>query len=87
MKEDTSLNDYAIPVRKSLLSQKAFLGIGEKVFMFISFITIMLTTFVSIWFLALGILLFFICKRICKNDSYLLELFFDSIFQPEILEG
>lgn len=84
MMEEISVYDYSSPVHKVLLEPNILLGIGIGPAMFILILTIVLMNLVSIWCVAVGIVLYVVAKMVCKNDPYALTVLFDRLLVPDI---
>ena len=82
MSEETTVYDYSTPIHRVLLEPNQMLGIGIAPAMFILTVTIVLMNMVSFWCFPLGIVLFVVCRFICKNDPYALTILFDRLSQP-----
>lgn len=84
MEEEISLMDFATPVHRVLLEPNQLFGIGIAPAMFILVITIVLMNMVSIWTFPIGIVLFVVCRILCKKDPYMLTILFERLMQPSI---
>ncbi len=89
MKEHTEENlmDYAAPVHKSLMAHHSFFGVGETAFYIIAGITLMLVTMLSLWCVIIGIVAFFICRLICKDEPLLLDFLIENLFIQNFYRG
>jgi len=84
MEEEVSLYDFASPIHRVLLEPSQLLGIGIAPAMFILILTIVLMNMVSPWTFPIGIVLFIVCRILCKKDPYMLTILFDRLTQPAI---
>lgn len=84
MEEDISLMDFSTPFHRVLLQPNQLLGIGVAPAMFILVITIILMNMVSIWTFPIGVILYIVCKLLCKKDPYMLTILFERLMQPSI---
>jgi len=84
MMEEVSVYDYSSPVHKVLLEPNILLGIGIGPAMFILILTIILMNLVSIWCIAIGVILYVVARMVCKNDPYALTVLFDRLLVPDI---
>ena len=84
MEEEISVYDFASPVHRVLLEPNLMLGIGMTAAMMILVLTIVLMNLVSVWTFPLGIVLFIVCRLLCKKDPYMLTILFDRLMQPSV---
>jgi len=84
MMEEISVYDYSSPVHKVLLEPNILLGIGIGPAMFILILTIVLMNLVSIWCIAIGVILYVVARMVCKNDPYALTVLFDRLLVPDV---
>ncbi len=87
MQKDEDITDFAMPVHQSLMEKKVLFGIGDKAFYTILMITILLASMVSVYCIGIGVLAVIICRRICKNEPYLLEFLFENFTQQDFYIG
>jgi type IV secretory pathway TrbD component len=83
----TSLQDYTLPVHKSMHQPDLLLGIPKEVMMIIGCLTIIMIYLLGFWFGLLGIVVYIPCYAVSKHDPLLLTMAIDSLFQIERLEG
>ena len=67
-----------------LLEPNLLFGIGMTSAMLILVLTIVLMNLVSVWTFPLGIVLFIVCRLLCKKDPYMLTILFDRLMQPSV---
>jgi type IV secretory pathway VirB3-like protein len=80
------IQDYAIPVRRSIIHRDLWLGIPFIPLMGLGFATIlMVLTFGQIAFLVITVISWFILKQITKHDEWLLDIVITSLLQPDEL--
>ncbi|MBQ9623988.1 MAG: VirB3 family type IV secretion system protein [Treponema sp.] len=84
MEEEISVYDFASPVHRVLLEPNLLFGIGMTSAMLILVLTIVLMNLVSVWTFPLGIVLFIVCRLLCKKDPYMLTILFDRLMQPSV---
>ena len=84
MEEEVTVYDFATPIHRVLLEPNQMLGIGVGPAMSILTITIVLMNMVSIWCFPIGIILFVVCRIICKKDPCALSILFERLFQPSL---
>ena len=84
MEEEVTVYDFTSPIHRVLLEPNQLMGIGMIPAMFILIITILLMNLVSIWTFPVGLILFLVCRALCKKDPYMLTILFDRLTQPSI---
>lgn len=84
MEEEVTVMDFATPIHRVLLEPNQMFGIGVVPAMIILILDIVLMNLVSIWCFPIGIVLFLVCKVLCKKDPYMLTILFDRLMQPSI---
>ena len=84
---EESLYDYEITVHQSLLHPIQFFGIGETAFLIIALVTIIFSTLISVWFVILGIIAFFLLRFMCKDEPYLVDFIVQNLFQADKYGG
>ena len=84
MEEEVTLMDFSEPVHRVLLAPNQLLGIGLAPAMFILVLDIVLMNMVSIWCFPIGIVLYIICRMLCKKDPYMLTILIARLMQPSI---
>ncbi|MDR2786275.1 MAG: VirB3 family type IV secretion system protein [Treponema sp.] len=82
-----TLQDYTLPVHKSMHQPDLLMGIPKEVMMIIGCLTIIVIYLFDFWFVFLGVILYVPCYAISKHDPLLLTMAIDSLFQTEHLEG
>lgn len=60
------------------------LGIGMMPAMLILVLDIVLMNMVSVWCFPVGVVMFIVCRVLCKKDPYMLTILFDRLVQPSI---
>lgn len=78
-----SYEDYSLPVHKSLHVVDLPLGIGLKPLALLLVAGILGVEFISIWFLLVVGIVYFILRLLCKSDPYLLEILMDNVLQQD----
>ncbi len=84
MEEEISVINFASPIHRVLLEPNQILGIGMIPATFILILTIILMNMVSIWCFFISIVLFIVCRLLCKKDPYMLSILFERLMQPSI---
>lgn len=84
MEEQISVYDFSTPIPRVLLEANQFFGIGLGPAMFILVFTIVIMNMVSPWCFPIGLVLFIVCRVLCKKDPYMLTFLFNRMLQPEI---
>jgi type IV secretory pathway VirB3-like protein len=82
-----SLRDFSLPVHKSLQQPDLVLGIPKPVLALLLCLTMILVYLLGFIFAVGGILLYFPCYLVSKDDPELLSIALDSLFQMDYLEG
>jgi type IV secretory pathway VirB3-like protein len=82
-----SLQDYALPVHKSLQQPDLMLGIPKPVLALILCLTMILVYLLGFIFALSGLLLYIPCYVLSKEDPAMLIIAMDSLFQLDYLEG
>lgn len=75
--------DYSLKVHKSLQVVDLPLGIGLKPLALLLVVGILGIEFISMWFITLVAVIYFILRLLCKNDPYLLEILMDNVLQQD----
>lgn len=83
----TTLQDYSIPVHKSLQQPDLLLGVPKTIIAIIFCLTIMLIYLFGFGFAAVALVLYVPCRIISKNDPQLLTIALNSLFELDELEG
>ncbi len=83
----TTLQDYSIPVHKSLQQPDLLLGIPKVIIAIIFCLTIMLIYLFGFGFAVVAVVLYVPCRIISKNDPQLLTIALNSLFELDELEG
>ena len=80
------IQDYAIPVRRSIIHRDLWLGIPFVPLLALGFITILMVfTFGQFAFLVITVISWFVLKQITKHDEWLLDIVITSLLQPDEL--
>jgi type IV secretory pathway VirB3-like protein len=82
-----SLQDFSLPVHKSLQQPDLLLGIPKPVIALILCMTMILVYLLGFVFSLCGIILYIPCYFLSKEDPDLLIIALDSLFQLDYLEG
>jgi type IV secretory pathway VirB3-like protein len=82
-----SLQDYALPVHKSLQQPDLILGIPKPVLALILCLTMILVYLLGFVFAATGLLFYVPCYFLSKEDPAMLTIALDNLFQLDYLEG
>jgi type IV secretory pathway VirB3-like protein len=82
-----SLQDFSLPVHKSLQQPDLILGIPKSVLALLLCLTMILVYLLGFMFVLSGILLYLPCYLVSKDDPDLLTIALESLFQMDYLEG
>ena len=82
-----TLQDYSIPVHKSLQQPDLLLGIPKMVAAVIFCLTTLLTYLFGFGFTLVAVVLYVPCRIISKDDPLLLSMALGSLFEVDELEG
>lgn len=82
-----TMNDnYDIPVYRSLMKRKLTLGIPTVALLIILLATVVVfLTFETLAMIPFAIIAIIILRKITKKDEYLIEIFLNSLLQPDEL--
>jgi type IV secretory pathway VirB3-like protein len=81
-----TLQDYSLPVHKSMHQPDLLLGIPKEIMTIIFCFTIIVVYLFGLWFIPVSVILYIPCYIISKNDPLLLSMAIDNLFQIEHLE-
>ncbi len=87
MENEVTVYDYESPVHRVLMEPNVIMGIGVVPIVAIMMLTIIMMTTVSVWSGVIGLVLYIVAKRLCKKDSFALEILFARILIPDFLEA
>jgi type IV secretory pathway VirB3-like protein len=80
------IQDYAIPVRRSVIHRDLWLGIPFIPLLTLGFVTILMVfTFGQFAFLVITVIAWFVLKQITKQDEWLLDIVMTALLQPDEL--
>lgn len=82
-----SLQDYSMPVHKSLLQPDLIMGVPKDVFMLIFLITASFIYFIGKFGALVAIPVYIPCRILCKNDPNMLTIAIESLMEPDHLEA
>ena len=82
-----SIDDYSIPVRKSLMEQDVMFGIGQTAFFVIFMVTVLFVASFGLYFVIFGIIAFFVCRILCRKDSMTIEFLFQNLSERDFYRG
>jgi type IV secretory pathway VirB3-like protein len=82
-----TLQDFALPVHKSLQQPDLILGIPKPVLALILCLSMILAYLLGFIFAASGLLVYIPCYLLSKEDPAMLTIAMDSLFQLDNLEG
>lgn len=85
--EEEKLSDYALTVHQSLMQPIQLFGIGEQAFMVILMFTVIFATIISIWTIAIGVVVLFITKQMCKKEPLLIDFIIENMNQADVYRG
>jgi type IV secretory pathway VirB3-like protein len=82
-----TLQDYALPVHKSMHQPDLLMGIPKTVMVIILCATILVVYLFGPWFGLLSVVFYIPCLLISRRDPLLLSMALESLFQVDFLEG
>ena len=82
-----TLQDYSVPVHKSLQQPDLLLGIPKMVAAMIFCLTTLLVYLFGLGFALVAAVLYVPCRIISKDDPLLLSMALGSLFEMDELEG
>lgn len=82
-----SLQDYSIPVHKSLLQPDLLLGVPKVILALILVVTVLLVYLFGMIFALAAIIFYVPCYFLSKEDPQMLTIALESLFEMEYLEG
>jgi type IV secretory pathway VirB3-like protein len=82
-----SLQDFSLPVHKSLQQPDLVLGIPKSVLALLLCLTMILVYLLGFIFSLSGIILYLPCYFLSRDDPDLLPIALESLFQMDYLEG
>lgn len=82
-----TLQDYSIPVHKSLQQPDLLLGIPKMIAAMIFCLTTLLVYLFGFGFAVVAVILYVPCRVISKDDPLLLSMALGSLFEMDELEG
>jgi type IV secretory pathway VirB3-like protein len=83
----TSLQDFALPIHKSLQQPDLLLGVPKQVFAIIICLTLVLVYMLGFLFIFSGVIFYAPCYLLSRDDPDLLTIALDSLSQADFLEG
>lgn len=82
-----TLQDYSVPVHKSLQQPDLLLGIPKMIAAMIFCLTTLLVYLFGFGFAVVAVILYVPCRVISKDDPLLLSMALGSLFEMDELEG
>jgi type IV secretory pathway VirB3-like protein len=82
-----TLQDYSLPVHKSMHQPDLLMGIPKMILAIILCVTIIFIYLLGFSFGFIGIILYIPCCIISKDDPFMLTIALESVFQIDRLEG
>jgi type IV secretory pathway VirB3-like protein len=80
------IQDYAIPVHRSIIHRDLWIGVPLLPLVLLGMITILMVfNFNQPAFLVITVIIWYILKSITKNDEWLLDIVISSLLQPDEL--
>ncbi len=81
------IRDYKYPVHRSIMKRQLVMGVPLVPLVIIALLTIIIVMNFKLWIIIpINGLLLYIMKEITKKDEYLLEIFLNSLLEPDHLE-
>ena len=84
MVDEISVMDYATPIHRVLLESNEILGIGVVPALLILMLDIILMSMVSFWCFPVGIVLYIVCRLLCRKDPQMLTIIIERLMQPSL---
>ena len=81
------LQDFSLPVHKSLQQPDLVFGIPKIVLAVILCLTMILVYLFGLFLVVSGIIMYFPCYLVSKQDPDMLTIAIDNLFQIDYLEG
>jgi type IV secretory pathway VirB3-like protein len=82
-----ALQDYALPVHKSLQQPDLLLGIPKIIVAVILCATVLFAYLLGPVYASIGVVLYIPCYVLSREDPQLLSIALESLFQMDTLEG
>lgn len=82
-----TLQDYSVPMHKSLQQPDLLLGIPKMIAAMIFCLTTLLVYLFGFGFAVVAVILYVPCRVISKDDPLLLAMVLESLFEMDELEG
>ena len=87
MADNEKITDYSYPVHRSIMKRQLIMGVPLIPLVIIVLATIIIVLDFKLWIiLPFSAILIYIMKEITKKDEYLLEIFLNSLLEPDHLE-
>jgi type IV secretory pathway TrbD component len=87
MEKADKITNYSYPVHRSIMKRQLIMGIPLIPLVITVLLTIIIVLDFKLWIiLPFSGLLLYIMKEITKKDEYLLEIFLNSLLEPDHLE-
>jgi type IV secretory pathway VirB3-like protein len=83
----STLQDYALPVHKSLQQPDILLGIPKMIVAIILCATVLFIYLLGPVYASIGVLLYIPCYFLSREDPQLLTIALESLLQMDALEG
>ena len=81
------MDEYEVPVHKSLMKYDLLLGISKTMFIIIMCVTVCMMYIFSPWCFLLGVVFYIPVRLITNQDPALFDILLESLFEPDHLEG
>ena len=82
-----TLQDYSMPVHKSLLQPDLIMGVPKNVFMLIFLITAIFVYLFGKFGALIAIPVYIPCRILCKSDPHMLTIAIESLLDPDHLDA
>ncbi len=83
----SEIQDYSIPVHRSLLATDMLLGIGTNAAIILLVVTVLAVNMIGLWFLLVSVGVYFVLRILCKEDPYLLEITLNNLLEQDVYYG
>jgi type IV secretory pathway VirB3-like protein len=86
MAEPKKIQDFTVPVHRSIIKRDLFIGLPLIPLIILGFITVLMVfDFNQPAFLVITVILWYILKTITDKDEWLLDIVLTSLLQPDHL--
>lgn len=87
MEQNDSLENYGIPVHRSLMEKDTLFGIGSAAFFIIFVVTLLLVAAVSVYCIIFGAVALLACRFLCRGEPQKIDFLLKSMSQQDFYRG